>query len=230
MNIVTTNDELNMNLLFKFADSNNFNLIVSKIDTIEQIISKIIIMKNTDLFASEQELIHDPDFYTYIPESLYSKFKLVFLGKIWKNIKLQLSDIQNLTNNSVVHCIFPILTNNDVKAIKDNIKISDTNINKVLTSGDFFNHLKNPLYYDFINKFINDPTIIQNLSNNLSSNSGGGASVAIESNNITNNNEFQNELEILANMGFSSNIYLYRNLLRQFNGNVTSVIDELLNS
>jgi len=216
----TSSETQILNLQFKFADKNNINMLVSVDESIGHVISKIILIRNSleNQYQTES-----------VPETIYSKFKLVFKGKMWSNTEDKVSTILDIQNDSILHCIFPQLSSDDIELIKNNTKTPDENVRALLSSIDFYNILKNPGYFKLINEFITNPTIFQN---RLNTENSSNESVAIPSSNSAMPsaplNDYQNEISLLNSMGFGNNSQNMQ-LLSRYNGNIQSVIDEILN-
>jgi hypothetical protein len=200
-----------INVTLRFSDHDTFTTTMNLTDTIELLVRKGIIHRSK--LGNEIQ----PEF---IPKNLCSKFKVVFKGKLYKDLEHNILTIDGITNDSVVHCIFPNLTPDEVNSIKNNITVTQQEINDLISSGPFLDLLKNPTHFNFVKQYINNPNpvVVQNVPSSTISQS----SVTVDLDAL-----YEEQIVVLANMGFD-NSESVKKLLQKYNGNVQSVLNELL--
>lgn len=206
-----TRTETMFNVTLRFADQDTFVTTIDLNDQLETLVRKGIIYKaklSADIL---------PEF---IPLNICNKFRVIYRGKLYKELQNKMSTISGFENNTVIHCVFPQLTNDEIESIKSNVTVSEQEINNFLTSEEFRNFLKNPTNFNNIKQYIANPTsIIQTpVQNSISQNT-----VTVDLDVL-----YEEQIVVLANMGFD-NSETIKKLLQKYNGNVQSVLNELLN-
>lgn len=199
-----------INITLRFSDHDTFTTTVNLTDTIEQLVCKGIVHRS--------KLGHEilPEF---IPKNLCSKFKVVFKGKLYKDLENNISSMDGISNDCIIHCIFPNLTPDEITSIKSNVTVSQQEINDFISSNTFLDLLKNPTHFNFVKQYIANPNpTIQQVQPS-----------SIDQNTVTVDLDalYEEQIVVLANMGFD-NSESVKKLLQKYNGNVQSVLNELL--
>ena len=198
-----------ININIRFSDADTYTIPIKRNDTVNTLIQRSIIAK-----CKLEDIKQNQ-----IPENIISKFKIVYKGKIIIDKDLLISSIDNITVDSIFHCIFPNLSKDDIDSIYNNLKVSDDEINQLLSSDDLRNLLKNKEAFTFITEYINSrganivPNKVVNIETNI-------IEPAIY--------QYEKQLNDLKGMGFGDGIDLVQ-LLNEYNGNIQSVINELFN-
>jgi len=195
-----------INITLRFSDHDTFTTTVNLTDTIEQLVCKGIVHRS--------KLGHEilPEF---IPKNLCSKFKVVFKGKLYKDLEHNISSMDGISNDCIIHCIFPNLTSDEIISIKSNVIVPQQEINDFISSNTFLDLLKNPIHFNFIKQYIANPnpTPPSSINQNI---------VTVDLDAL-----YEEQIVVLANMGFD-NSESVKKLLQKYNGNVQSVLNELL--
>lgn len=215
-----------INITIKFADSETFKLTVHPHnDNILQIVKQGICLKCKLSILPDQLPL----------ENLISRFKIVFKGKVIQDYTVKISSLEDINNDTILHCIFPNLSQNEINNIYKNISTSDIDIDKFLSSEKLRTILKDPTKFTTITNYINNLEQTQNDQSSSSDIQNESKIIKVnESVNISNinvivdlNQLYEVQINDLQCIGFESNEEIIK-LLDKYKGNVQQVINELL--
>ena len=142
-----------------------------------------------------------------LPNELSNKLLIINIGKILDDT----TTISNFDNNTIY--VINKISNESITDLINQEQIESQKINDLLNSGTFLNLIKKKYFYEFINKIIENPYLIDfyksfNKNDNLFE-------------------LYKEQINILNELNFDKKNFIP--LLIKYEGNIDNVINELLN-
>lgn len=194
---------MDLNIKVRFSDSNVFDIKCNTDMYIKSLVCKAILIRNNITDIQEDQ----------IPQYLIDIFKLVYNGKLYKNFQDKISSILDISENSVLNCIFPILTKDDITKLYNSLKVevSEAEINELLNSEKFKTSIKDQHFFKKLKGMLEKDVDVKD----------------VDVKEVDERDIYINQLNELHSIGFIDDKRSIE-LLKKHNKNMQEVVNELL--